>query len=82
MLCWPRGLSPDLRPGATAGLGLEKTRDGQKPDGDMGGPGNVQGLDKAQLRPVNADSFLLISAGVDGRYGTNDDITNFPLAVE
>ncbi|MCH9001407.1 MAG: prepilin-type N-terminal cleavage/methylation domain-containing protein [Planctomycetes bacterium] len=37
---------------------------------------------KATLRPVNADSYLLISAGVDGRYGTNDDITNFPLAVE
>ena len=36
----------------------------------------------APLRPVNADSYLLISAGVDGRYGTNDDVTNFPLAVE
>ncbi len=34
------------------------------------------------LRPVNPDSYLLISAGVDGRYGTNDDVTNFPLAVE
>ncbi|MCH8147622.1 MAG: hypothetical protein IH987_06445 [Planctomycetes bacterium] len=36
----------------------------------------------APLRPVNADSYLLISASVDGRYGTNDDVTNFPLAVE
>ena len=34
------------------------------------------------LRPVNPDSYLLISAGVDGRYGTSDDVTNFPLAVE
>ena len=34
------------------------------------------------LRPVNPDSYLLISAGVDGRYGTNDDITNFPTSVE
>ena len=30
------------------------------------------------LRPVNADSFLLISPGADGRYGTNDDISNLP----
>ena len=34
------------------------------------------------LRPVNPDTYLLISAGVDGRYGTNDDITNFPTSVE
>jgi len=34
------------------------------------------------LTPVNADSYLLISAGVDGRYGTNDDITNFPTSVD
>jgi len=27
--------------------------------------------------PVNARSFLLISAGRDGIYGTNDDVTNF-----
>ena len=38
--------------------------------------------EKATLRPVNAESFLLISAGVDGIYGTPDDVTNFPLAVE
>lgn len=29
------------------------------------------------LNPQNASSFLLISAGPDGRYGTADDITNF-----
>ncbi|MFQ5591512.1 MAG: hypothetical protein ACE5HE_10145 [Phycisphaerae bacterium] len=34
------------------------------------------------LRPVNQDSYLLISAGADGRYGTNDDVTNFPTSVE
>lgn len=28
------------------------------------------------MRPVNADSFLLISAGPDGLYGTNDDVSN------
>lgn len=28
-------------------------------------------------RPVNPDSFLLISAGADGFYGTADDICNF-----
>jgi hypothetical protein len=34
------------------------------------------------LRPMNADSYLLISPGVDARYGTSDDVTNFPLAIE
>ena len=34
------------------------------------------------LKPVNPDSFLLISAGVDGRYGTKDDVANFPLSAE
>ena len=27
--------------------------------------------------PYRADSYILISAGADGQYGTNDDITNF-----
>ncbi|GAH76853.1 unnamed protein product, partial [marine sediment metagenome] len=27
--------------------------------------------------PYRPDSYILISAGVDGLYGTNDDITNF-----
>ena len=30
------------------------------------------------FRPVNADSYLLISAGVDGRFGTADDVSNLP----
>lgn len=30
------------------------------------------------LRPVNPDSYLLISAGPDGIYGTNDDVSNLP----
>lgn len=34
------------------------------------------------LRPVNAESYLLISAGVDGRYGTNDDVSNLPPWTE
>lgn len=29
------------------------------------------------VRPHNKDSFILINAGVDGRFGTPDDITNF-----
>lgn len=29
------------------------------------------------VRPVNARGFLLISAGRDGIFGTNDDVTNF-----
>ena len=27
--------------------------------------------------PYRPDSYILISAGADGLYGTNDDITNF-----
>ncbi len=34
------------------------------------------------LRPVNAEGYLLISAGVDGRYGTNDDVSNLPPWTE
>jgi hypothetical protein len=34
--------------------------------------------ERTPLRPVNADSYLLISAGPDGRYGTNDDVSNLP----
>lgn len=30
------------------------------------------------LKPVNSDTYLLISPGVDGVYGTNDDISNVP----
>ena len=33
--------------------------------------------DPADDVPYNADSFILISAGKDGRYGTDDDVTNF-----
>ena len=45
-------------------------------------PGGEKPSEKTQLRPVNADSYLLISAGVDGRFGTPDDVTNFPLSAE
>lgn len=34
------------------------------------------------LRPVNADSFLLISPGPDGQYGTTDDVSNMPAFLE
>jgi prepilin-type N-terminal cleavage/methylation domain-containing protein len=33
-------------------------------------------------RPVRPDSFLLISAGFDGEYGTSDDICNFEPNIE
>ncbi len=29
------------------------------------------------IKPVNADSFLLVAAGKDGIFGTNDDVKNF-----
>jgi len=32
---------------------------------------------RAAVRPYRADTFILISAGNDGEYGTPDDITNF-----
>ena len=32
--------------------------------------------------PVRSDSYLLITAGVDGLYGTNDDVTNLPAFEE
>lgn len=32
----------------------------------------------APLRPVNSDSYLLISAGPDSRFGTTGDVSNLP----
>ena len=37
---------------------------------------------KTPLRPSNPKQYLLISAGVDGLYGTQDDVTNFPLSAD
>ena len=34
-------------------------------------------VDRAFFKPFNASTFILISAGYDGIYGTKDDITNF-----
>jgi len=34
------------------------------------------------LRPVRQESYILISPGVDGKYGTNDDISNIPDFIE
>jgi len=34
--------------------------------------------DKSPLRPVRRDSYLLITPGPDGLYGTNDDVSNIP----
>jgi hypothetical protein len=33
----------------------------------------------AKRQPYRDDSFLLISAGPDGLYGTGDDVANFPI---
>jgi len=41
-------------------------------DGDGHAPANWP------LKPVRPDSYLLITAGVDGLYGTNDDVTTLP----
>jgi prepilin-type N-terminal cleavage/methylation domain-containing protein len=37
---------------------------------------------KARPTPVNKDSYLLINAGPDARYGTEDDVTNWKKATE
>ncbi len=34
-------------------------------------------LTGTKTRPYRADSYILISAGYDGIYGTNDDVTNY-----
>ena len=34
------------------------------------------------LRPVNADTYLLISPGPDGQWGTMDDVSNLPDFLE
>jgi hypothetical protein len=40
---------------------------------------NVQISDSTGVtRPSRSDSYILISAGWDGEYGTRDDIANFP----
>lgn len=36
-------------------------------------------LIEAARRPFRQDSFILISAGWDGEYGTGDDVTNFDI---
>jgi len=36
----------------------------------------------AVYRPHNSNTYLLISAGPDEEYGTEDDVTNFPLTGE
>ena len=37
---------------------------------------------RARVTPVRKDSYLLISAGKDARYGTKDDITNWTRETE
>ena len=34
------------------------------------------------LRPVRHETFILISPGVDGKYGTTDDISNIPSFID
>lgn len=33
---------------------------------------------RTPLRPANAESYILLSPGVDGVYGTSDDVSNLP----
>lgn len=45
-------------------------------------PGHAGADPATPLRPVNADTYLLISAGVDGRFGSTDDVSNIPPFTE
>jgi hypothetical protein len=45
-------------------------------------PGHAGVEPTTPLRPVNADTYLLISAGVDGKFGTSDDVSNIPPFTE
>ena len=38
---------------------------------------NPTAFQSVSARPVNRDSYILMSAGPDGEFGTGDDITNF-----
>ena len=38
---------------------------------------DVDHLDRTRILPVRQSTFILISAGKDGLYGTSDDVTNF-----
>ena len=44
---------------------------------DPANPNNPPNITMPNARPYNKDSFLLINAGRDGEYGTQDDITNY-----
>ena len=50
-------------------------------DGTTANMGYIQDprTDIPQRIPYRRDSYLLISAGADGNYGTDDDIRNFGL---
>jgi hypothetical protein len=37
----------------------------------------IDGGTQARPAPVKPDAYLLISAGPDARYGTDDDVTNW-----
>jgi hypothetical protein len=65
-----RDMGPLIEKGADAFYGIGKTSAGIGFIQDKHTP-----LDWP--KPYNSDSYLLISAGQDGLYGTADDITNF-----
>jgi prepilin-type N-terminal cleavage/methylation domain-containing protein len=37
-------------------------------------------VNKSLIKPYNAESFILLSAGEDGIYGTHDDVKNFKVS--
>jgi prepilin-type N-terminal cleavage/methylation domain-containing protein len=66
------------------GHGLEWAAPGPFSPTNPPGPGTFQGLiydptTQAKLTPRQASSFILLSAGPDGKYGTADDVANFEV---
>lgn len=44
--------------------------------------GTSDSLRNIPRKPVNSDSYLLISPGVDGLYGSRDDVSNLPEIID
>ncbi len=42
----------------------------------------INRVERSPMKSINADSYLLVSASVDGLYGSADDVTNFPSPAE
>jgi len=95
---WEFGNSGELHPLAVSGAAISTADEMLATDEGHGLRGGIPfaryildrklysslkpGDSNPKFRPVNADSYLLISASVDGRFGTADDVSNLPPFTE